>query len=66
MGTIETIDGTTWAMAIEGESKMVDVSGADIEGEPAVGLEAEVGATVVGNSILASKVEIREAGTGGS
>jgi len=60
MGTIETIDGTTWTMAIEGESKMVDVSGADIEGEPAVGLEAEVGATVVGNSILASKVEIRE------
>jgi len=66
MGTIETIDGTTWTMAIEGESKMVDVSGADIEGEPAVGLEAKVEGTVVGDSVLASKVEIREAGTGGS
>jgi len=59
-GTIENIDGTIWMMTIEGETRTVDVSGAEIEGEPAVGLEAEVKGTVVDNTIVASEVEIKE------
>ncbi len=47
-------------MTIEGEDWMVDVSGAEIEGEPAVGLEAEVKGTVVDDIIVASEVEIEE------
>lgn len=31
-----------------------------IEGEPAVGLEAELNGTVVGDTIVASEVEIRD------
>jgi len=59
-GIIETIDGTTWTMAIDGETKTVDVSDAEIEGEPAVGLEAEIKGTIVDNTIIATKVEIEE------
>ncbi len=39
----------------------MDVSGADIEGEPAMGLEAEVEGIVVDGTIVASEVEIKEA-----
>ena len=59
-GTIEAIDGTTWIMTIEGEDWTVDVSEAEIEGEPAVGLQAEVKGTVVDDTIVASEVEIEE------
>lgn len=58
-GTIETIDGNIWTMSIDGETRTVDVSGAVIEGEPAVELEAEVKGTVVDNIIIASEVEIK-------
>jgi len=60
-GTIETIAGDNWTMTIDNEEWTVDVSGADIEGEPAVGLEAEVKGTVVNDTIVASEVEIKEA-----
>jgi len=63
-GTIESIseDGTTWEMLVDGETKMVDVSGAVVEGEPDVGLEAEVKGVVEGDVVIASEVEIKEAG----
>ena len=32
-GTIEDIDGSTWTMTIDGETRLVDVSGAEIEAE---------------------------------
>ncbi|MFC1931367.1 DUF4382 domain-containing protein [Chloroflexota bacterium] len=60
-GTIDNIEGTTWTMTIDGESRTVDVSEAEIEGEAAVGLEAEVKGTVTDNTIVASEVEIEEA-----
>jgi len=59
-GTIEAIAGDNWTMTIDDEEWTVDVSGADIEGEPAVGLEAEVKGTVVDSTIVASEVEIKE------
>ena len=59
-GTIEAIAGDNWTMTIDDEEWTVDVSGADIEGEPAVGLEAEVKGTVVNGTIVASEVEIKE------
>jgi len=60
-GTIEAIAGDNWTMTIDDEEWTVDVSGVDIEGEPAVGLEAEVKGTVVDDTIVASEVEIKEA-----
>ena len=59
-GTIEAIAGDNWTMTIDDEEWTVDVSGVDIEGEPAVGLEAEVKGTVVDDTIVASEVEIKE------
>lgn len=59
-GVIETINGTTWTMTIENELKTVDVSQAEIEGEPVEGLEAKVKGTVVDDIIVASEVEIKE------
>jgi len=60
-GTILSIgeDGI-WTMDIDGEEWTIDVSGADIEGEPAVDLEAEVNGIIEGDTIIASKVVIRE------
>jgi len=60
-GTIETINGDNWTMTIGGETWKVDVSEAEIEGEPAVGLQAEVKGTVVDDTIMTSEVEIKEA-----
>ena len=60
-GTIESIDDTTWTMAIDGEIRTVDVSNADIDGKPEVGLKAEVEGTVVDDTIVASEVEIKVA-----
>ena len=59
-GTIEDIDGSTWTMTIDGETRLVDVSGAEIEGEPVKGAWAEVEGVVVGDTIIASKVKIKE------
>ena len=59
-GTIDTIDGTTWTMTIDGETVTVDVSGADIDGVPAEGLVAEVEGALVDGTIIATEVEIEE------
>ena len=60
-GIIETIVDTTWTLIVEGETMTVDVSGAEIEGEPVVGLEAQVQGILVDGTIVASELEIREA-----
>ena len=60
-GTIEAIDGDIWKVAIESENRTVDVSQAEIDGEPSVGLRAEIEGTVVDDTILASEVKIEEA-----
>ncbi len=49
-------------MTIGGKTWTVDVSEAEIEGEPAVGLQAKIEGTVVDNTIVASEVEIKQAG----
>ena len=59
-GTIEVINGDNWTMTIDGETRTVDVSGAEIKGEPAVGLQAEIEGTVVDDVIIATEVEIKE------
>jgi len=59
-GTIEAIDGDIWTVAIESENRTVDVSQAEIDGEPAVGLRVEIEGTIVDDTILASEVEIKE------
>jgi len=59
-GTIDEINGNTWTMTIDGESRTVDVSQANIEGEAAVGLPAEIEGTVVDDIIIASEAEIKE------
>lgn len=59
-GTIEDLDGSTWTMTIDGETRLVDVSGAEIEGEPVEGARAEVVGVVVDDTIIASKVKIKE------
>ena len=61
-GTIVSISDN-WTMEIKGEMWVVDVSEADIEGDPAEELEAEVKGTVVADkTIKATEVEIKETG----
>lgn len=59
-GTIVAIDGSIWKMIIEGETRTVDVSEAEIKGEPAKELQAKVEGTIVDGTIVASEVEIKE------
>jgi len=59
-GAIEIIAGTTWKMTVEGKTLAVDVSKAEVIGEPAVGLEAEVEGALVEGTFLASVIKIRE------
>lgn len=59
-GTIEAIDGNIWTMAVEGESWTVDVSEAEIRGEPEVGLVVVVAGIVEDNTVIALEVEIEE------
>jgi len=61
-GTIVSISDN-WTMEIKGEMWVVDVSEADIEGDPVEELEAEIKGTVVADkTIKASEVEIKEPG----
>ena len=59
-GTILTIDGTTWTMTVGGETRTVDVSDAEIEGEPAANLVAEVRGSLVNGTLVATEVKIEE------
>jgi len=59
-GTIDEIVGDNWTMTIDGESRKVDVSLAEIDGVPEVGLEASVEGTLDGDIIIAGEVEIKE------
>jgi hypothetical protein len=60
-GTIEDIDGDIWTMTVDGETKTVDVSEAEIDGEPEEELEAEVKGVMEDDTVIASEVEIEEA-----
>ncbi|UCG10387.1 MAG: DUF4382 domain-containing protein, partial [Dehalococcoidia bacterium] len=55
-GTIETIDGDIWTMTVDDETMRVDVSEAEIDGEPDEGLEAEVEGVMDGETVIASEV----------
>jgi len=59
-GTIEAIDGTTWTVNIEGESRTVDVSEAEIEGQPDVGLYVKIEGIEDNGNIIAEEVEVEE------
>ena len=60
-GIIEDIDGDIWTMTVDDETMTVDVSEAEIDGEPEVGLEAEVEGVMEDDTVIASEVEIKEA-----
>lgn len=60
-GTILTIDGGIWTVSIGDEVRTVNVTEAEIEGTPAIGLKAKIEGTVgEDNTITASEVEIKE------
>jgi hypothetical protein len=48
-------------MTVDGETKTVDVSEAEIDGEPEEELEAEVKWVMEDDTVIASEVEIEEA-----
>jgi hypothetical protein len=60
-GTILTIDDNVWTVSLGNEQWSVNVTEAEVEGTPAVGLKAKIEG-VVGEDdiILASEVEIKE------
>jgi len=60
-GTIQTIVGSNWTVSLGNKVWAVDVTGAEIEGTPEVGLKAKIeGIIGEGGIILASKVEVEE------
>ncbi len=59
-GSIDTIDGEIWTMIVDGETRTVDVGGVEVEGEPAVGLQAEVEGVLVDDIIIAGEVKVKE------
>lgn len=61
-GVIASMTGDNWTVTINGENVTVDVSGAEIEGEPEAGLEVEITGTETYGVIVAASVEIKEAG----
>jgi len=54
-----------WTVNIEGESKTVDVSEADIEGEPKTGLRVKIEGIEENGNIVAEEVEIEGSETKG-
>ncbi len=63
-GIIETMDGAVWTVRTDEQSWTVNVTDAEIEGEPGIGLLAEIEGTKVDGLIQASEVEIKEAEEG--
>ena len=59
-GTIEKIDGEIWIVNIEGEKREVDVSEAEIEGEPDEGLHVKIEGIEEDGDIVAEEVEVEE------
>ena len=60
-GTIQTIAGSNWTVNLGNQVWSVDVTGAEIEGTPEVGLKAKIeGIIGEGGIILAAKVEVEE------
>lgn len=60
-GTIQTIADSIWTVSVGDEVWSVNITGADIEGTPDVGLKAKIeGMIGEGDIILASKVEVEE------
>ena len=63
-GTIEAMGETTWTVKIDGEERNVDVSGAEIKGEPDIGLNVKIEGTEENGDIMAKEVEVEELETG--
>ena len=61
-GTIEAIAGDIWTVDMGGEIRTVDVSEAQIVGEPIAGRQVWVTGTVVGDAIAAVEAEVEEGG----
>jgi hypothetical protein len=60
-GTILTMAGDMWMVGVGDEEWSVNVTGAEVEGTPALGLRVKVeGIVGEGNIILASEVEVEE------
>ena len=59
-GTIEAMGETTWTVKIDGEDKEVDVSGAEIKGEPDISLHVKIEGTEENGDIVAKEVEVEE------
>ncbi|MFC1900375.1 DUF4382 domain-containing protein [Chloroflexota bacterium] len=59
-GIIESISGDNWTVSINSENITVNVSGAEITGEPAEGMTVEIEGTLEGATIIATEVEIKE------
>jgi len=61
-GTILAIAGDIWTVSLGEEDWSVNVTKAEIEGTPAIGLKVEIEGTIgEGDIVLASEVEIEEA-----
>jgi hypothetical protein len=57
-GTLDTIDGNTWTVMVDGESRTVDVSSAEIDGEPEEGDQVEIEGSEVDGIVIATEVEV--------
>jgi heat shock protein HslJ len=59
-GTIEAMGETTWTVKIDGEDTEVNVSGAEIKGEPDIGLHVKIEGTEENGDIVAKEVEVEK------
>jgi hypothetical protein len=63
-GTIKAINGDNWTVTATTELRSadvtVDVSGAEIIGEPAVGLDVEIDGTMTADIVIAEKIVVKE------
>jgi len=57
-GTIDTIEDSIWTVVVDGESRTVNISSAEIEGTPEEGDEVEIEGTVMDGIIIATEVEV--------
>jgi len=61
-GTIEAIDGTIWTVNVEGESRTVDISEAEVDGKPDEGSHVTIVVMEEDGVIVAAGVEVEAEG----